>query len=81
MSTMIAGCGFARMAWELAWKRAMPMFPNDWAKGNWPEPRETVDLLDLPASFEYYRIINEATELTARLTPYAMRHWEPRITL
>lgn len=59
---MIAGAGFARMAWELAWRRGMPMFPNEWRNGHYPEPRDTADIVTLPASHEYYRILDRAWE-------------------
>ncbi len=62
--TMIAGGGFARMAAELASRRAE-------ASGEWsictvesggPVLREDIGCRDdYPASFEYYRIIDKAT--------------------
>lgn len=64
---MSAGGGFAVMAWRLAWTRAMPMFPNEWRKDHYPAPRNAVDLVTLPASAEYYRIIDHArNELRSR---------------
>jgi hypothetical protein len=58
--THLPGAGLARGLWELAWKRAMPMFPNEWSKGLWPEPRDTVDIVTLPASHRYYRLLDLA---------------------
>lgn len=63
MSRLIAGGGFAVMAWELANNRA---YPHMRSKGGVPAPRHRVQLLEhyFPASVEYYRIIDAAEYAT-----------------
>ncbi len=57
---MIAGAGFAQMAWRLAQARKRP--------GEWPSPHPPFERAELapgrkPASTEYYRIIDEAADV------------------
>jgi hypothetical protein len=72
---MIAGIGFAMMAWELAQSRF----------GKHPDvvvPHRRIESYFLSASEnEYYRILDDAWGSWNSLTTYAKRNWEPRYYL
>jgi hypothetical protein len=54
---MIAGIGFARMAWELAKSRTYDYYGNDQIK---PATRSWANVFTNSPTAEYYRIIDRA---------------------
>jgi hypothetical protein len=77
---VIAGIGFAMMAWELAKHR----YPLGKLIDVGPASRRVCDYAepwDLLTSREYYRILDDAQDSWDRLTTYAKRNWEPRYYL